>query len=107
MKSKFKRLLGIDLPTEYFVHSAHSTASFIANQQPGASCFAIGTKCLTETLLSHGLKLVDEDPDYVVVGESRDYKFDDITKGINFVLKGARLIATNNDITAMDEVKCF
>ena len=38
-------------------------------------------------------------PDYVVVSETRDYNFDKIQHAINLVLKGARLIGTNPDVS--------
>ena len=41
----------------------------------------------------------DVNPDYVVVGETSTYCFEKITKAINLVLKGAKLIGTNPDIT--------
>jgi NagD protein len=104
LRTKLKKLLGIDLPAKYFVNSAHSTAAFIAEQQPGASCFMIGSKALKKSLLEYGLKIVKEDPDYVVMGESKEYRYEDITNAINFVNKGARFIATNDDVVDIDEV---
>jgi NagD protein len=38
-------------------------------------------------------------PDYVVVGDTTSYSFDKISHAINLVLKGAKLIGTNPDIT--------
>lgn len=105
LREKLKKLLGIDLPTKYFINSALSTAAFIAEQQPGASCFVIGSKALKKSLIEYGLNIVKEDPDYVVMGECKEYKYEDITKAINFVNKGARFIATNDDVVDIDEVK--
>jgi len=39
------------------------------------------------------------DPDYVVIGESQNYSLNTITKAINLVLGGAKLIGTNSDLT--------
>jgi ribonucleotide monophosphatase NagD (HAD superfamily) len=36
----------------------------------------------------------------VIVGETSNYAFDAIQKAVNLVLKGAKLIGTNPDITA-------
>ena len=41
----------------------------------------------------------DINPDYVVVGESRTYTFENLTKAVNLVIKGAKLIGTNPDLT--------
>jgi NagD protein len=46
-----------------------------------------------------GYVLTETDPDYVVLGETRTYSFEAITKGIRLIEAGARFIATNPDPT--------
>jgi NagD protein len=46
-----------------------------------------------------GFILTETNPDYVVVGETRSYSFEAITKAIRLILGGARFIATNPDAT--------
>ena len=41
----------------------------------------------------------DVNPDYVVVGEGKNYSLDTLTKATNLVLGGARLIGANSDVT--------
>ena len=41
--------------------------------------------------------LTDRDPDYVVLGETRTYSFEAITRAIRLIEAGARFIATNPD----------
>jgi NagD protein len=41
----------------------------------------------------------DVNPDYVVVGESKSYTLDSITKATNLVLGGAKLIGANSDVS--------
>ena len=43
--------------------------------------------------------MTENDPDYVVLGETRTYSFERITRAIRLVLEGARFIATNPDPT--------
>ena len=43
--------------------------------------------------------MTERDPDYVVVGETRNYSFEAITKAIRLINDGARFIATNPDAT--------
>ena len=43
--------------------------------------------------------MTENDPDYVVVGETRNYSFEAITKAIRLINDGARFIATNPDAT--------
>jgi NagD protein len=95
------RLLGagIDVPEEAIWTSALATAQFLVDQQPGGSAYVIGEAGLTTALHEVGYTLTDTDPDYVVLGETRTYSFEAITKAIRLLLGGARFIATNPDTT--------
>jgi NagD protein len=44
-----------------------------------------------------GFVMTERDPDYVVLGETRTYSFESITRAIRLIEKGARFIATNPD----------
>ncbi len=59
----------------------------------------IGEAGLTSALHDIGFVLTDRDPDYVVLGETRTYSFDSITRAIRLIDRGARFIATNPDAT--------
>jgi NagD protein len=59
----------------------------------------IGEAGLTTALHEAGFIMTETDPDYVVVGETRNYSFEAITKAIRFIAAGARFIATNPDAT--------
>jgi NagD protein len=39
------------------------------------------------------------DPDYVVVGDTRNYSYEKLEQAVNLVLQGAKLIGTNPDLT--------
>ena len=41
----------------------------------------------------------DVNPDYVVIGEGKSYSLDTLTKATNLVLKGAKLIGANSDLS--------
>ena len=43
--------------------------------------------------------MTESDPDYVVVGETRNYSFEAITKAIRLIGGGSRFIVTNPDAT--------
>jgi NagD protein len=90
---------GIDLPEERIWTSALATAQFLADQRPGGSAFTIGEAGLTTALHEVGYVLTDRDPDYVVLGETRTYSFEAITRAIRLIDGGARFIATNPDAT--------
>lgn len=91
--------MGLDVDESHFYTSAQATAQFIASQTPGARVFAIGDPSLTHALYQKGLTLDDIAPDYVVIGETSSYTYDNICKAVKLVGKGARLIGTNYDLT--------
>lgn len=90
---------GLDVPEEAIWTSALATAQFLDDQVPGGSAYTIGEAGLTTALWEVGYTLTDTDPDYVVLGETRTYSFEAITKVIRLIKGGARFIATNPDVT--------
>ena len=90
---------GLDIPEESIWTSALATATFLDSQRPAGSAYVIGEAGLTTALHDIGYVLTDVDPDYVVLGETRTYSFESITKAIRLVDAGARFIATNPDET--------
>lgn len=91
--------LGIEVGEEHFYTSALATATFVASQIPGGSAYLIGEPGLANAMYEAGYTMNDVNPDYVVVGETRSYSYEKIEKAIRLVLKGARLIGTNPDLT--------
>ena len=88
---------GIDVPEDRIWTSALATADFLDDQRPGGTAFAVGEAGLTTALHDVGYVLSDREPDYVVLGETRTYSFEAITKAIRLIEGGARFIATNPD----------
>ena len=93
------RSSGLNVPEERIWTSALATADFLKQQSPGGTAFVIGEVGLTTALHEAGFIMTETDPDYVVVGETRNYSFEAITKAIRLLLKGARFIVTNPDAT--------
>ena len=90
---------GLDVPEESIWTSALATARFLQEQRPGGSAFVIGEAGLTTALHEAGYTLTERDPDYVILGETRTYSFERLTRGIRLIAGGARFIATNPDAT--------
>jgi NagD protein len=90
---------GLEVPEEAIWTSALATARFLEDQRPGGSAFVIGEAGLTTALHDAGYTLTDRAPDYVVLGETRTYSFERISRAIRLVAAGARFIATNPDAT--------
>ena len=93
------RTSGLEVPEEVIWTSALATGRFLETQRPGGSAFAIGEAGLTTALHEAGYTLTERDPDYVVLGETRTYSFERITRAIRLIHGGARFIATNPDPT--------
>ena len=90
---------GLDIPEDAIWTSALATADFLKSQKPKGSAFVIGEAGLTTALHEVGYIQTDVDPDYVVLGESRTFSFEILTKAIRLINNGARFIATNPDAT--------
>ncbi|SSC24776.1 HAD-superfamily hydrolase, subfamily IIA, partial [Klenkia terrae] len=90
---------GLHVPEGAIWTSALATADFLAAQLPGGSAYVVGEAGLTTALHEAGYTITDTEPDYVVLGETRTYSFEAITRAIRLVEAGARFIATNPDVT--------
>ena len=102
LRQKLLRM-GLDIGEEHFYTSALATAAFLKKQAPGCTAYVIGAPGLLNALYDVGVTMNDVDPDYVIVGETASYNYEVITKAVRLVLGGARLIATNSDLTGPTE----
>lgn len=102
LQQKLERL-GLDVDESHFYTSAMATASFLSSQCPGGSAYVIGDAGLTNALYAAGFSMNDSNPDYVIVGETRTYNYEKLEQAIRLVLKGAKLIGTNPDLTGPTE----
>ncbi|MFG2477182.1 HAD-IIA family hydrolase [Streptomyces fagopyri] len=93
------RRMGLEVPVENIWTSALATAKFLDAQRPGGTAYVIGEAGLTTALHDIGYVLTDHEPDYVVLGETRTYSFEAMTKAVRLIEGGARFIATNPDET--------
>ncbi|MDX2728352.1 HAD-IIA family hydrolase [Streptomyces sp. NBC_01724] len=91
--------IGLEVPVENIWTSALATAKFLDNQHPGGTAYVIGEAGLTTALHEAGYVLTDTEPDFVILGETRTYSFEALTKAIRLINNGARFIATNPDNT--------
>ena len=102
LQQKLRRM-GLDVDESHFYTSALATARFISSQAPGCSAYVIGGAGLIMALHDEGITMNDVDPDYVIIGEGNSYNYENILRAVRLVLKGARLIGTNSDLTGPSE----
>lgn len=98
LQKKLERM-GLEVGEEHFYTSALATARFLQNQSPGCTAYVIGEHGLYNALYDVGITINDVDPEYVVVGETESYRYEHILKAMTLVNRGAKLIATNPDLT--------
>src|SRR3954453_20437064 len=93
------RASGLEIPEDSIWTSALATARFLEDQRPGGSAYVIGEAGLTPALHQAGYTMTERSPDYVILGETRTYSFERITRAIRLIEAGSRFIATNPDPT--------
>lgn len=94
--TKLQRM-GIDVTERHVFTCAMATARFLAKQKPRGTAYVIGEGGLLNALHSNGYSIVDQSPDYVVVGEGRTVTLEMLELAVRFIFDGAKLIATNLD----------
>lgn len=102
LQQKLARM-GLEVGHEHFYTSALATARFLSAQKPGCSAYVIGEPGLLNALYDVGITMNDVNPDYVVVGETKNYTYETMSRAARLVFEGAQLIGTNPDISGPSE----
>lgn len=97
------RQFGIHTRDEQVFTTSMATANFIAEQKADATVYVIGEEGIQIALMEKGLKLVEENPDFLVVGIDRSIDYEKLTKACLAVRNGATFISTNADIALPTE----
>lgn len=87
--------MGIEITEKNVYTSAMATASFISFMKPGGSAYVLGEGGLITSLAQEGINLVNYDPDFVVVGEGRNFTLEMVNSAVDMILSGSKFIATN------------
>lgn len=91
--------LGVKATCEQILTCGIATARYLSEKKPTATAYVIGENGLAAALHQNNITVVDDDADYVVIGEGRTINFENIEKAVRLVHNGASLIATNLDTT--------
>ena len=102
LQQKLARL-GLDVDESHFYTSALATAAFVKNQSPGCTAYVIGEAGLLNALYDAGIMMNDVNPDYVIIGETKNYNYQNILRAVKLIHNGAKLIGTNPDLTGPTE----
>lgn len=93
--------LGIEVEEKNVFTSAMATGRFLARMKPHGTAYVLGEGGLLTSMHRNGLSLVSQDPDFVVVGEGRNFTLEMVNNAVDMILAGAKLIATNLDPSPM------
>jgi NagD protein len=88
---------GLRIEKDEIFTSAMATARFLQAQRPNGTAFVLGESGLTEAVHDVGYILTTTAPEYVVLGETTSYSFEQITRAARLIEHGAHFIATNPD----------
>ncbi|UZD46643.1 TIGR01457 family HAD-type hydrolase [Peribacillus frigoritolerans] len=97
------RSIGISTEDDQVFTTSMATANYIAEQKKGASVYVVGEEGIIEALKEKGMKLVEEHPDYLVMGIDRGVNYEKLSKACLAVRNGAVFISTNGDIAIPTE----
>lgn len=89
--------IGVDIRANQIFTSAIATAYFMKSQKDKGNAFVIGESGLNVAVHNAGFIMTDQNPDFVVLGETRDYNFRQVTKAVRLIVEGAKFLATNPD----------
>jgi len=89
--------LGIKVEEKNIYTSAMATATFLKELYPGCSAYVLGEGGLLKSLEHAGIKLVDKEPDFVIIGEGHNFTLKMVHQAVDMILAGAKFIATNRD----------
>ena len=95
--------LGIETSEEMIFTSGEATAIYIEKRKPGAKLYVVGTPPMEDEMRAHGFKLVEQDPDYAVLGFDTTLTYDKLWKLCDFVRAGLPYIATHPDFNCPTE----
>ncbi|MFD4930703.1 TIGR01457 family HAD-type hydrolase [Peribacillus butanolivorans] len=97
------RSLGISTEDDQVFTTSMATANYIAEQKEDASVYVVGEEGIIEALKEKGMNLVDESPDFLVMGIDRGVNYEKLSKACLAVRNGAVFISTNGDIAIPTE----
>lgn len=91
------KIFGIEVTEEHIYTSAMATGSFLKAEYPGCSAYVLGEGGLIKSLEANGVKLVQQMPDFVILGEGQEFTLKMVHAAADMILNGAKFIATNRD----------
>lgn len=92
------RELGSDIPDERVFTSGEATILHLSERHPGAKLYLVGTPDLEEEFKEDGFRLVEHDPQVVVLGFDTTLTYEKLWRLCDFVRAGMPYVATHHDL---------
>lgn len=89
------KLLGIEVTEKHVYTSAMATGKFLGDQGENGTAYVLGEGGLITSLHENGINLVNTDPEFVVLGEGRNFTLEMVQRAVDMILAGAKFITTN------------
>jgi 4-nitrophenyl phosphatase len=91
------RRLGLDIGQDKIFTSGEATAIYLHKEKPGAKIYLVGTPALEEEFKRHNFRLVEDEPDYAVLGFDTTLTYAKLWRLCDLVRAGLPYIATHPD----------
>jgi len=95
--------LGLPIPEKLVLTSGEATALHLKRQHSGARLYLVGTPSLEEEFRQHGFRLVEQEPDLLVLGFDTTLTYQKLWNLCDFVRAGVPYIATHPDFNCPTE----
>jgi ribonucleotide monophosphatase NagD (HAD superfamily) len=102
MAAKLRRA-GLDVPEQRIVLAGEEALRLAAGQHPGARCKVLASRVLAHAARNHGLELVRDNAEVIVLGRDSAWTYRDLALVVHELARGARLIASNDDMTCIGQ----
>jgi NagD protein len=89
--------MGFNVTDEDIFTCGMATARYLASRKENGTAYVIGEGGLLNELHKVGYSIIEDHPDFVIIGEGRTIMLESVDKAINMVMDGSKLIATNMD----------
>ncbi len=91
------RAMGIEISPDQMMISTHVILRFLAKNHPGKTVYVVGTPSLLKEFEEGGAKMVEDDPDIVVLGFDTTLNYEKLEKACRFIRHGSIFYGINPD----------
>ncbi len=95
--------MGCYIEEEKIVTSGDVTIKYLNEKYSQSSVFLVGTELLRESFIKGGVRLVEENPDVVVMSFDTTLTYEKISQACTFIRNGAKFLATHMDLNCPTE----